>query len=333
MEMESERLSDYRKDPNAERVLAKANQRLAGLERELVAPFDAPLYPTLFVVGAPRSGTTLLSQLLLTRFEFGYVSNLAARFWMAPCIGAMLAGQIRDTSRPPAVGVTSDLGATPGYEGPHEFGYFWRRWFRYGETHDIEDTTVQVADRALLRRELAAIESVFDRPLLLKNLVCSFHIGFLAQTLPRAIFVHCRRDPVYAAQSILLARMKYHGGRDAWFSVKPAEYKRLRTLPYPEQIAGQIYYTRQAVERLFQALPESRALDVDYEALCREPDGELDRIAAWIADNGHVLARRQVALPPVSTTNRQSVGRGEFEALQRACNRAFAAADPRREAR
>ncbi|MBA3565089.1 MAG: sulfotransferase, partial [Gammaproteobacteria bacterium] len=301
-------------------------------ETELISRFHAPRHPTLFIVGAPRSGTTLLAQLLLMRFELGYINNVNARFWMAPYVGAVLAEALRNRSQPPDVGIDSEFGATRGYEGPHEFGYFWRRWFRYGETHDAEDTKVRVRNGALLRRELAAVESVFDRPLLLKNLACSFHVSFLAHALPRAIFVHCRRNPVFAAQSILLGRLKYHGDRMAWFSVKPAAYKRLRELPYPEQIAGQIAATRGAVERQLAQLPATRQLCMEYETLCERPEEELERIAARIAEHGHRPERRSVTLPAISPANNPSVHPEEFEALRLACDREFAAGVPRKEA-
>ncbi|CAN5355208.1 hypothetical protein BH24PSE2_BH24PSE2_03070 [soil metagenome] len=319
-------MADYRKDPGAERVLAALNERLAALERDLIAPFDTPRHPVVFIVGAPRSGTTLLEQLLLTRFEFGYVDNLIARFWLAPYVGSVLAAQLRNPARPPAVGSHSDYGATHGSEGPHEFGYFWRRWFAYGETHDVGDTVVRDQDRALLSQELAAMESVFDRPLVLKNPVCSFHIEFLSRAVPGSLFVHCRREPVYAAQSILEARMRYHGDREAWFSLRPAAFKRLQRLPYPEQIAGQVFATREAVDRQFASLPAPRTRSLDYEALCAAPEQELDHLAAWMADRGCTLRRRRQALPAVASTNTVRLDRQEFEALQKACQARLAAA-------
>ncbi|MCB0031474.1 MAG: sulfotransferase, partial [Anaerolineales bacterium] len=44
----------------------------------------------LFVVGAPRSGTTLLYQLLATRFAVSYFNNFTARFTAAPLLGQKL---------------------------------------------------------------------------------------------------------------------------------------------------------------------------------------------------------------------------------------------------
>ena len=113
------------------------NDALAPLEQALIEEFEAPTEPLVFIVGAPRSGTTLLTQLLISQYEIGYVSNLIARFWKAPYLGLLLAKEIRDPDRPPDVGFSSDRGFTSGYEGPHEFGYFWRRWFDYQESHSV----------------------------------------------------------------------------------------------------------------------------------------------------------------------------------------------------
>jgi hypothetical protein len=44
-----------------------------------------------FVLGVPRSGTTLTSQLLAYCLDAGYVNNAAARFWLAPVHGIRLA--------------------------------------------------------------------------------------------------------------------------------------------------------------------------------------------------------------------------------------------------
>ena len=43
-----------------------------------------------FVLGPPRSGTTLLYELLLTRFRFAYFSNLAHRFYRTPVAASRL---------------------------------------------------------------------------------------------------------------------------------------------------------------------------------------------------------------------------------------------------
>ena len=318
------RTAKYRKEHHSDQVLSDANNALVPLERGFASGFQAPHYPTLFIVGAPRSGTTLLSQLLITRFEIGYINNIAARFWMAPSVGALLAQTLKDSYRPPAVGFKSDLGATPEYEGPHEFGFFWRRWFDYGETHQLSAEQTDAIDKEFLKQEVAAIENVFNQPLLFKNVpALSLQVDFLAATFPNAIFVHCRRDPLYTAQSLLLSRLKYYENRNSWFSIKPKEYVWLEDRPYAEQIAGQIFYTLQKIEKDFSSLAPSRHITIQYESLCENPEVELGRVADLFAGNGYELSQRDGLLPDLSTTNRKKVTDDEFEQLAQACRQFF----------
>ena len=69
----------FRKDAAEEFFLDDLNQRLAAAhDQELVERPE--LFPTLHVVGPPRSGTTLLMQLLAAHLEVGYINNLIAAF-------------------------------------------------------------------------------------------------------------------------------------------------------------------------------------------------------------------------------------------------------------
>lgn len=318
------RTANYRRNLQADRVLESLNEALAPLEQQLVSSFEAPRYPPIFIIGAPRSGTTLLSQLLITCFELGYINNVVARFWMAPYIGAWLASELQDFERPPRIAFRSDLGATPEYEGPHEFGYFWSRWFRYDDTHQLSEEQVEAIDTRFFRQELAAVESVFDRPLVFKNVpALSLQVGFLATALPQAVFIHCRRDTIYVAQSLLLSRLKYYGNKESWLSVKPKEYRWLKEQPYPEQIVGQIFYTLQRIEEACASLECSRFLNIDYENLCERPAEELERVVDLFVPTGYELLRRDSAVPDLSSTNKKMVDEGEFRRLEEACRRFF----------
>lgn len=300
------------------------NDTLAPLEEALVGAFDAPTEPLVFIVGAPRSGTTLLTQLLISQYRIGYVSNLVARFWKAPYLGLLLAKEIRDPDRPPDVGFSSDRGFTSGYEGPHEFGYFWRRWFDYQESHSVRAEAIEADTIDALRKECAAMQSVEESPFLFKNLVCSFQVEFLSRTFPRAVFVHCRRNPLYVAQSLLRCREQYCENREAWFSVKPEAYPELKELPYPDQIAGQIYHTRRHVEDAFERLSDNRYCRVDYEAMVDAPVPSLKRVAEVVEQAGGRLERREdVSLPSLTSTNERTVDAAEFERLKSSCRQLF----------
>jgi hypothetical protein len=65
-------------------VIRKANHKLKELEKEYIQRFIIPEGPVFFIVGAPRSGTTLLLQTIINHYNLGYINNFIARFWEAP---------------------------------------------------------------------------------------------------------------------------------------------------------------------------------------------------------------------------------------------------------
>jgi len=259
-------------------------------------------------------------QLLIAYFKVGYISNLTARFWKAPYIGALLMRELRRKQRPQSLDFTSELGTTYGYDGPHEFGYFWQRWFPYNETHQTSDEDLMNINVGLFRQELAAIESVFDAPLAFKNpIVFSLNMVALADILPTAVFLVCHRQPLYVAQSTLLSRLKFHGRKDEWFSIKPNEYTWLKKCLYPEQIAGQIFYTEQRIRESLAKIDSHRWLTIEYGDLCVDPEKELGRIQRIVASGGYDLVPTGYKPDPFQCTDVQRINDEEFDRLKTAC--------------
>lgn len=319
--MSDEVVLPYKKDHHFEDVLTDLNDALRPVELKYVSCFDEPQYPVIFVAGTQRSGTTLLMQLLIASFELGYVSNLVARFWKAPYVGALLFKELHQKQQSKSPDFISELGTTYGYEGPHEFGYFWQHWFPYNETHETSPEDLGRMNVSLFRQELAGIESAFDAPLAFKNpIVFSLNMEALARILPTAVFLVCHREPIYVAQSTLLSRMKFHGRKDQWFSVKPREYLWLKDRPYPEQIAGQIFYTEKRITDSLSRITSDRHLIVEYKGFCEDPVGELECIQELVAKLGYGLVRTDYEPSPFQCTDIQRVDDGEWDRLQEACD-------------
>lgn len=311
----------YTKDEHLEAVIGRMNESLYELEVELVQEFDTPQFPVVFIGGIQRSGTTLVIQLMRACFEIGYISNLTARFWKAPYIGALLMRELTQKEQARKVSFESELGATYGYDGSHEFGFFWQRWFPYNVSHQPLARDVDEIDYSLLRKELSALESVFASPMAFKNpIVFSLNITLLASILPTALFIICRRDPIYVAQSTLLARLEYFGRKDKWFSVKPTEYIVLKDLPYDLQIAGQIFYTERQIRQSLAEIAQERFLIINYSDLCRDPQHEVRRISEFVAKAGFVLQASESEHQPIRFENRNQlrITEEEFQRLEKA---------------
>jgi hypothetical protein len=165
----------------------------------------------------------------------------------------------------------SDLGKTAGPLAPNEFWYFWRRFFPYGEIQYLSEQELSNADTETFLRELAALEAAFDKPLILKGLIANWNLPFLAETLEKALFLYIRRDPFFTIQSLLQSRLKFFGTLDRWYSLKPPEYERLQELDPFHQVAGQVFFTNQAIQQGLQLIAPTRWIEVDYENFCSNP--------------------------------------------------------------
>ncbi len=308
-----------------EHLLEWLNAALAPLEAEVIKDAMAPRLPTVFVVGAPRAGTTLLAQLLASTGALAYVNNFVARFWSAPVVGALIDKALRVSGGTPSLEYDSKFGTTAGWSGPHEFGYFWRRWL---PVDDADATRSQQGDADVgeLLRELYGLEQVYDKPLFFKNLRCTLHIPFLAATLPRAQFVLVRRNPLFNAQSILLMRQAKYGNQSEWGPIRPKEYSKLASRSPAEQAVGQVYYLLKEAKSALAQLDESRYLEIQYEGLCAQPTSVVSSIfervftdasqAAYVASAGSAGKRFE-------SKNFQRVPDGEFSELQALCRKYF----------
>jgi len=84
------RSEEFTRNTLLEDALSEMCDLLAPGEEIAEAGICAPQQPVLFVIGAPRSGTTLSTQILANSGAFGYPTNLLSRFYAAPYIGTLV---------------------------------------------------------------------------------------------------------------------------------------------------------------------------------------------------------------------------------------------------
>lgn len=319
-----QRQKQFSRNKQLEGLLHELNGLLAPVEADVVQGFKEPNYPVVLLVGCARSGTTLIMQWLARTEEFAYPTNLLSRFYAAPYIGAKIQQMMFDPKysfRDEFVGLgghitfESELGKTTGALAPNEFYYFWRRFFPYGETQYLDESALQQVDGEGFVAELAALESVFDKPLAMKGLMLNWNIPFLASLLPRALFLYVRREPVYNAQSLLESRQKFFGDRQAWYSFKPRQYDRLKGLGSHEQVAGQVYFTNRAIRRGLEQVESSRWLKIDYESFCESPEVIYERIEDKLVLQGKQINPNYAGPMHFDSTNEIRLSRDEFDRL------------------
>jgi len=284
---------------------------LSKFERSyLLRSTESLVHPPVFIIGPPRSGTTLLYQALIARYYFAYFTNFTARFYYAPIIAFWLAQRLIPNKQ---VGsYTSRYGQTTGWYGPHECGEFWYRWFPRGEHVYVAPGVTHKTYLRELRSEIIGMSRVTRAPVLFKNTYNSMRIAPIIEALPEAFFLVCRRDIVDTAESILKGRERLYGTKERWMGVPPKEIDRILSHPYWQQVVEQVYYIYRQIEKDKQRFAKGRFLDIRYDELCNNPNKILDDIGEFLAMRGLILSKRNSVPERFPFSTGQKVGDDDY---------------------
>lgn len=293
----------YRKDPSEEDFLERINGLLGAAEEREYRDLPERL-PTLHVVGAPRSGTTLLYQVIASGLDVGYVNNLIAAFWLAPVAGVRLSRKL-GLAGDPASSFDSSFGRTEGVAEPHEFGYFWNHHLGYPDLAERDPGHGEAIDWPRLRRVLVNMAEAEGRPLAFKPMLLVWHIEEMLRHMPRSCFVWIRREQRDTALSILRMRRSLLGSDEGWASLRPRGVP--AGLPPWEQVAAQVVMLERVLERAAARLGPEHLLRVRYERLCADPAGVLGDVRALMGGKGLAPARRPGAIPPFEKRRSEAV--------------------------
>lgn len=244
------------------------NETLKAKERHLCerlkSPQDHKIY---FIIGVPRSGTTMLSQLLVNHFDLGAFYNKVAKYYSVPLVGfdKLLNSQNNnDKSKE----LNSSLGHTIGDFSPHEFGYFWQYWLNHQGSDELDKKELEKIDWENLRSKIYAITNLLNKSLMVKSLVYNdFIIKKLAQVFPTSYFIYIKRDFKFVCQSIIESRIKQYGSDTHWWSIRPKQYQAWQNLSVEDQVAKQTVYVSKQIENDLKDLPKERVLNLSYEKL------------------------------------------------------------------
>ena len=292
--MDEGRSEQFARNDKLMGVLTELNAMLATMERPIA---DELQYPVVFIVGCPRSGTTLMMQWLSTLGVLAYPSNLIARFYANPYVGVRIQQALHtyDNKRQifpdliRDVDFSSHYGHTSGALAPSEYWYFWRRFFHFGEIQYLDNFYSDAHDTIGFVSELASMEQAFSKPLMMKAMILNWNLPELYKLFSKCLFIDVSRPLGDNAESLYFARQSFFNDVSKWFSFKPPEYVWLKKASPLEQVAGQAYFTRKAVDNGLKEIPDASVLKVDYDAFCASPVAVYKALSEKLCAMGYEL--------------------------------------------
>jgi hypothetical protein len=318
------RTQQYARNIQLEELLKELSGLLGPVDEKPTAQFERPKWPPLFLVGSPRSGTTFVMQLLNATDQFAIPTNLLSRFYYAPYLGAKIQQLLTDKNfdynnemgdLASKGEFNSSLGKTASALSPSEFTYFWRRFIPNYDPQYLTPHEEEQIDGRGLASGLAAIEAVLQKPLATKAFIIQYNLPKLYQLFNNCIFVQVKRNSLYVMQSIYEARKSFYNTLDIWWSVKPKEFSELQHLDVYQQIAGQIFYTEQALADGLSQIPDKSRLIVEYEEICQNPDDFYKKLKDKYEENQYELPSN-VKLPNAfSPANKIRIPEAEIQKL------------------
>lgn len=250
-----------------QKALNQIDPTCRGTDTEVV---DGDLAPV-FILSVPRSGTTLLYQLMARSMEFSVITNLMA---LAPRYMLRLAAfsnaRVARSGDPLHPG---NFGYLPGFHGLSEAGKVLERWFEPGSAP---------SHRQQVREVVAALTLRTGRPLLVKSLSLLTRLDVVAATLPRARIVRLHRDPRFVVRSLIRAQSNPRTTPDQWAGVSPPGLSSLGNLDTVTHTTWQIAELSNILHVSRAKFDADRVHDLRYEDLCRAPRAVLSHIAVGI---------------------------------------------------
>jgi hypothetical protein len=255
-------------------------QALAWVERELLPQYELH-YSPVFILGPPRSGTTVVYQAIVHCLTVSYIANFAENFRLeySPIIAAKL-GRLLRLTQDHRTTFESHYGRTEGLGGPHEAGRLWNRWFPV-DVHYVGPGDLTGEQKLAIYQVVAGIERAFDAPFVNKNVKHSVRIQSLVEVFPTALFIECRRNQLAVAQSILLARTSDFSHK-RWLGVMPKEISSIMGKGLVDQVCEQVYFIERNIASDREIVGHDRFFTLLYEEFCDDPNRKMAEIVTFL---------------------------------------------------
>lgn len=225
-----------------------------------------------FIVGAPRTGSTVLYQAITNDYHTCYIDNLTSKFYGFLPLGKLISWLVYKSQPHNSFDSIHGDTSVAGARGPSECGDFWYRWLPRSD-HYVDAGYLRGDAKESIRNEIELCSAICGETFIIKNLNAGLRLKLISEIFPSARIIWCRRDLRYVANSICGARRKLNIDDSQFWSVKPRNWRQLSELPMVEQVCSQVFYIEQSIKEDLSLFRTEDIWEVSYEEFTVNPGG------------------------------------------------------------
>lgn len=284
-------LKNKRREKYIKKCIELVDYRLSIINRHLVSKRASPSFAPIFIIGAPRTGSTFLYQILSHRFQICYFSNLMMAFPKSTLCIAGLFRHINDYSN--KSNFYSTYGNTSGWDAPNQGWRFWTRFF-----HRDQQIRTLSPDFALeIRNTVLHLQNLYNMPFINKWQRLTTKLPMINNIFPDVVFLVCTREAAATARSILQARRDLLGDENKWFSTKTENYDEIKTLRPIFQVCEQVRKIEETIDRQIKSIGPEKFTLVRYEDVVSHPKSVLDMVNEFYHQSTGVHLKTRNSIP------------------------------------
>ena len=223
--------------------------------------YNIKKYPIIFIISAPRSGSTLTYQILSKGIRCQYFTNLWNLLYSVPLIGGLFSMDKMSSKND----FSSDRGLVDGVYGQAEGLKFWKYWIDQG-LEQKRKNNIRISRIKYLRKVFGRLLSE-KSPLIISFLGHAYCVDLLRIIFPGCIFLYLKRDKLSNIYSMYKVGQEFE-----WFSLKSYGWKEALKL---DSHSRYIWQYNKILKTIESQISHEDTLVVNYEKICQDPKGFL----------------------------------------------------------
>ena len=234
------------------------------------------IYKPIFIIGVPRSGTTILYDMMACHKDLAFFSHRDFKQMLSKEFMEFqyLRRRLFEIRRWQFSREGFEVRITTSFETPHEVGLFWNKWIEksWARAYDVNESS----RKGLRAGVIKVLEKKKKKRFLNKNPAHSIKIEYLNEVFPGAIFVNVIRDgrPVVCSMTRGNRNFKNPNG---YFGL-PLRKNNQMNFDLLERHAKQWIEVNEEIQRAKNNLEKGQYYELKYEELMSFPKKTIENI-------------------------------------------------------